>query len=96
MSGSSTRWCDANLANEAAHAFWNDAKDDLKIGQKYATELRIYEVRGRSAEQCTRTWAAQRVARSNLSDANYRLVEAIIPMSEARPVRASGTACARA
>jgi hypothetical protein len=31
---------------EAAQAFWNDAKDDFKIGQKYATDMRIYEVEG--------------------------------------------------
>ena len=30
----------------AAQAFWNDAKDDFKIGQKYATDMRIYEVEG--------------------------------------------------
>jgi uncharacterized protein (DUF1330 family) len=31
---------------EAAQTFWNDAKDDFKIGQKYATDMRIYEVEG--------------------------------------------------
>jgi uncharacterized protein (DUF1330 family) len=31
---------------EAAQAFWNEAKDDFKIGQKYATDMRIYEVEG--------------------------------------------------